>query len=410
MKLYPYQERGADFLAHTQRAYLADVPGLGKTAQAIHAVMAIQGETGSFLSILVVCPAVAIPVWQAEWEKWWPAARCPKIMSYAKLALCPNCALVKYDLVILDEAHYTKSPKAKRTRAALAVAARADRAWLLSGTPMPNNPSELYTIFKALWPLRIPDGIETAHQWMDHFCKWYQADYGPRVTGAKNTEELVRMLDGGTREVWNPLMLRRRLKDVGLQLPPLRLHVVPLPADADFAGELESLIEEEGIETPTVRRLLGTHKAGRIAKLVGDEMLSPIVLMYHHKDTGRELRAKLIVRGWRCYGFDGSHTSPQRAAEVRRFQTDPKGPKCMIVQQQAGGTAITLTAAAEIILVEPDWSPGVNAQAIKRVHRIGSDRPVRARVFSVQGSLDEAIMETLVRKIGMEQEVFSHVV
>ena len=407
MKLYDYQEHGVNFLARNERAYLADVPGLGKTAQAIHAVMKVQGWTGSLLSILVVCPAVAVAVWENEWEKWWPQARPPQIISYAKLARYPSPPDDQYDLVILDEAHYTKSPEAKRTRAALKVAARAKRAWLLSGTPMPNNPNELYTVFKALWPERIPAGIETEFDWMNYFCKWYNHEsYGPRITGNKNTGMLKDMLDGDWLAGSKPLMLRRRIKDVGLQLPPLRLHVVPLPADADFAGELETMIEEHGIETATVRRLLGSHKAGRIAKLVGDELLSPIVLMYHHRDTGAKLRAKLIVRGWRCYGFDGSHTPSQRAREVERFQSDPKGPKCMIVQQQAGGTAITLTAAAEIILVEPDWSPGVNAQAIKRVHRIGSDRPVRARLFSVQGSLDEAIMETLVKKIGMEQEVF----
>ena len=403
MQLYPYQEKGADWLAARPRAYLADVPGLGKTAQVIQAIKLVQEDTKSVLDVMVVCPAVAIPVWLSEWEKWWPGAKPPHIMSYAKLARCPNCAKVTYDLVVLDEAHYAKSSGAKRTKAALLLAGRASRVWLLSGTPMPNNPSELFTIFKALWPERIPEVIETAAQWMDYFCQWYMADYGhgraPKVTGSKNSDTLVWMLQ--------PIMLRRRVKDVGLQLPPLRLHVVPLPADAHFAEELEAYIEETGIETATVRRLLGAHKAGRIAKLVGDEQLSPIVLMYHHRDTGKLLRQKLIVRGWRCYGFDGSHTVPERAAAIEQFQSDPKGPKVFIVQQQAGGTAITLTAAAEIILVEPDWSPGVNAQAIKRVHRIGSDRPVRARIFSVTNSLDEAIMETLANKIRMQQEVFN---
>jgi SNF2 family DNA or RNA helicase len=407
-KLYPYQLLGSQFLAANKRAYLADVPGLGKTAQAIRAIMVLQGTSGTIMHILVVCPAVAIPVWQSEWAKWWPAGRPPTIVSYAKLAKSPPGSQI-FDLVILDEAHYVKSPEAKRTRAALVHAARAERAWLLSGTPMPNNPSELYTVFNNLWPERIPPEIKTAHQWMDHFCTWYQPaerGWGPRITGSKNTKQLVEMLNGGTREHWRAIMLRRRVQDVDLQLPPLRLHVVPLPADVDFAEELETYVEEAGVETATVRRLLGAHKASRIARIVGDEQLSPIVLMYHHRDTGRELRHRLIVRGWRCYGFDGSHTVPQRAHEVERFQNDPKGPKCMIVQQQAGGTAITLTAAAEIILVEPDWSPGVNAQAIKRVHRIGSTRPVRARIFSVTGSLDEAIMETLATKIRMQQEVF----
>ena len=221
MKLYPYQERGVNFLAANERAYLADVPGLGKTAQVIHAIMKIQGETGNLLDVFVVCPAVAIPVWEGEWKKWWPQARPPKIMSYAKLARCDNCALVKHDLVVLDEAHYTKSPEAKRTRAALKVAARAKRAWLLSGTPMPNNPNELFTVFEALWPDRIPAEIKTPMQWMDYFCKWYMSDqgWGPRITGSANTGMLRDMLDGSWRSGSKPLMLRRRIQDVDSSCP-----------------------------------------------------------------------------------------------------------------------------------------------------------------------------------------------
>ncbi len=78
-----------------------------------------------------------------------------------------------------------------------------------------------------------------------------------------------------------------------------------------------------------------------------------------------------------------------------------------VVQQQAGGVAITLTAASEIVLVEPDWSPEVNAQAIKRVHRISQRNPVRARIFKVEESLDDGIMEGLARKIAMRKEILS---
>jgi len=407
VKLYPYQERGVNFLIGTPKAYLADVPGLGKTAQAIRAAEFFSVGTQE-QRIMVVCPAVAVPVWKREWGIW-TSLPLPKIVSYTKLALWEKNRTTAYrppDILILDEAHYVKNYGALRTKAALGIACCTERVWLLSGSPMPNNPTELYSVFNNLWPERIPPHIKNSHQWLDHFCEYYtHPEWGPRITGSKNMQQLADMLGGGPRGMRRPIMLRRRVKDVGLQLPPLRLHVVPLPADVDFAGELETAIEECGIETATVRRLIGAHKAPRIAKIVGDELLSPVVLMYHHKDTGKALRASLIVRGWRCYGFDGSHTSDQRAAEVERFQNDPKGPKAFIVQQQAGGVAISLTAAAEIILVEPDWSPEVNAQAIKRVHRIGSKRPVRARIFSVEGSLDEAITESLATKIRMRKEL-----
>lgn len=397
VKLYEYQEQGRDFLASRRRAYLADVPGLGKTAQALTAADRIDAKT-----IVVVCPAAAIPVWEAEAKTWWPAhmGRGLTVISYARLArLADHTKLAdaygQIDLVILDEAHYTKSPGAKRTKAALKLAAAADRAWLLSGSPMPNNPWELWTVFHYLWPEFMPPEAATNHDWLSHFCKWFSTDYGPRVTGTRNAEQLSSMLRN--------FMLRRRVQDVGLQLPPLRLSVVPLPADRRFAEELEA--HRDDYETATVRRLLGAHKAERIAKLVGDEQLSPVVLMYHHKDTGEVLRTHLRRRGWRCYGFDGSTPAHGRGRQVELFQAETKGPTAFIVQQQAGGVAITLTSACEIVLVEPDWSPEVNAQAIKRVHRISQDRPVRARIFAVDESLDGAIMRLLAEKIQMRKEI-----
>lgn len=395
--LYDYQKEGVEFLATRRRAYLADVPGLGKTAQALVAADLVDAK-----KILVVCPASAVPVWQQEAERWWRPhmGRSLGVVSYAKLARNPAPPDARFDLVILDEAHYTKSPKAKRTKAALKLASTSERAWLLSGSPMPNNPTELWTMFHYLWRQYVPPEAQTYAEWRDYFCKWYDADFGPRVTGTKPTvSELKVMLQR--------VMLRRRVSDVGLQLPPLRLHVVPLPADADFAEELETLIEEEGIETATVRRLLGAHKAERIAKVLGEEGLKRIVVMYHHRDTGTILTEALTKAGYTIFGFDGRTNALTRGHEVEQFQAYPwpETPAAFVVQQQAGGVAITLTAASEIILVEPDWSPEVNVQAIKRIHRISQTDPCRARIFSVDESLDDGIMKTLATKIQMRKEI-----
>lgn len=400
MKLYDYQEEGVDFLIRHRRAYLADVPGLGKTAQALLAARALGSVP------VVIAPASAVPVWWDEAKKW----NCPlaSVTSYTKLARTkPEIVHTLYrepPLVILDEAHYVKSPTAVRTKAALLVARNARRAWLLSGSPMPNNPSELYTVFYALWPDLIPENARTFEGWRDHFCQWYsqrisQYRFVPKITGVRNGAQLREMVRG--------VMLRRHLEDVNLQLPPLRLHVVPLPADEAFAGELETLVEEEGIKTPTVRRLLGTHKATRIADVLLSEGIWPVVVMYHHVDAGAALAVQLrrFKHDIRIGGLSGSSTQTQRAERVAKFQAGDYD--VFVVQQQAGGVAITLTRANEIVLLEPDWSPEVNAQAIKRVHRISQERPTRARIFKVKDSLDEGIMETIARKIRMRKEILS---
>jgi SWI/SNF-related matrix-associated actin-dependent regulator 1 of chromatin subfamily A len=221
VKLYDYQEEGVRFLMDRRRAYLADVPGLGKTAQALLAAKRLG------MNPVVVAPAVAVPVWYDEARKWDTSVTA---ISYTKLAMDPDAAwLLQNDVVILDEAHYVKSPKAKRTRAALSLARGASRAWLLSGSPMPNDPTELWTVFTALWPERIPAPAREYNGWRDRFTKWsYMPGPGrrmiPKIWGVRNGSEI--------REMLRPVMLRRHVSDVSLQLPPLRLNVVPLPADA----------------------------------------------------------------------------------------------------------------------------------------------------------------------------------
>jgi SNF2 family DNA or RNA helicase len=396
LRLYDYQDAGVHFLMNRDRAYLADVPGLGKTAQALIAAK-VKG-----LSPLVIAPAVAIPVWQDEARKW--GVELADVVSYSKLARDPypwQASMLPSTVVVLDEAHYTKSPKAKRTKAALTLARQASHAWLLSGSPMPNDPTELWTVFTALWPERIPSYAKSFEAWRNHFTSWSYVDYGHgrrvvKVWGTKNGLELREMVRG--------VMLRRHLADVNLQLPSLRLNVVPLPADADLDRELE--LQPDTLQTPEVRRILGEHKAAPISDVLINEQHRAVVVMYHHKNTGAYLRQKLEAGGYVVYGFDGSTPSHTRGEQVEAFQ---KGTfrAAFVVQQQAGGVAITLTRASEIVLVEPDWSPEVNAQAIKRVHRIGQTNPVRARLFKVEGSLDEGIMEGLARKIAMRKEILS---
>ena len=97
---------------------------------------------------LVIAPASTVPNWKHEFEKWggeW--GKSAVVVSYG-MAHKQNQHLT----VILDEAHYAKNPDAQRTKAALALAKGAERAWLLSGTPMPNDPRELFPPIEALWP------------------------------------------------------------------------------------------------------------------------------------------------------------------------------------------------------------------------------------------------------------------
>lgn len=406
-ELYPYQQEGALFLAQNRRAYLGDEMGLGKTVQAARAAHTFQPE-----QVLVIAPAAARENWRREWRDWGPYCGF-EVSSYAGL-LNSSYRPEDFDLVILDEAHYCKNPEAKRTKNALKLAQGAPRAWLLSGTPMPNHPGELYPAIAALWPDHLRRiGVRTYWHWFNHFTRWVPTKYGKRPYAIQNAGQL--------RHILRDVMRRRLLDDVALELPPLRVDVSLLPRDsrfeesmceimdvADVAALKRRLEREEGLgddgSTSRLRRLLGEYKAPHIAKQVAreleDQEYEKVVVLYYHRSVGA--RIANILETFNPVGFHGDTPDTKRQLAIDNFTTGDS--RVFLAQQSAAGVAINLQAASEIVLVEPAWSPDDNRQAIKRIHRIGQDNPCRARVFAVAGTLDEAVMSTVSQKTRMQEK------
>ena len=391
LNLYDFQRTGVDFLKGKARAYLADTMGLGKTVQAAVAAK----ELGS-RNTLVVAPASALENWKREWEEWGPSENTRlEVISYGMFEKVRrrNPSFLLSDLLIIDEAQYCKTHTAQRTVAALHLAQEAPVSWLLSGTPMLNHPGELYAPIAALWPGVLRQlGLRNHDEWFNFFCKWRTTQYGKRVYGVKNGELLRPFLDR--------IMLRRKVSDVALDLPPLRVTLHRLTRDDAFASQIT------GEETATQRRLLGEYKAPFIAALVKQELedgeYDKVVIGAHHRDTLACFNKALAK--FEPIGFDGTTPVAKRQPMIDAFTNDPTR-RIFIVQQTAGGVAINLQAAPEIILAEPDWVPDVNAQFIKRIHRIGQNKPCRARIFTVPGTLDDSVMSGLARKIQMKVEL-----
>ena len=221
------------------------------------------------------------------------------------------------------------------------------------------------------------------------------------MTGAKNLSQLKPLLKGR----W----LRRLTRDVLRDLPPLRVDIHRLALSSDMKATIDALAREWGREEwkkPNAgsRRELGIVKAKVIAKLVDEELkqgyYESVVVMYHHRDV-----LDIFVDALSHYNprlLIGGQSMVGRETNIQQFNAG--GYRVLLVQQQAGGTGVNLQAASEIILAEPDWSPDVNRQAIKRIHRIGQDSPCRARIFAAPGSFDEAVMGRIRDKILMQQE------
>lgn len=400
--LYPFQQEGVAWLGEYGRAYLGDEMGLGKTVQTIMAAR-MHDLTRR---VLVVAPASAIENWKAELEVWFPEATWD-FTSYSYLTRHPHDYTRAWKQVILDEAHYCKNMGAKRTKIALKVAESAERAHLLSGTPIPNDITELYPVLRYLWPrFLVKHNADTLARFRNKFTKWYMSDYGPKVVG---NLPLAKEIPGAMN------FLRRRVQDVELELPELRVDLHHLPFDAGLQRRIEeeakALTGVDDMQRPymsTVRRVLGMYKSPFIAEQVKEELSNglykKVVVLAHHLDVLADLRLHFADAGLTYVGFDGAATPNARQQVIKLFN-ERDDVQIFLAQQTAAGVAINLQSANELILVEPDWVPATNAQAIKRIHRIGQTRPCRARIFTVRGTLDEAIMRSRVRKIRMIQEV-----
>lgn len=159
------------------------------------------------------------------------------------------------------------------------------------------------------------------------------------------------------------------------------------------------VLEAVGPSVALYRRWLGAVKATAFLPIVEDELktgaIKKIVIFAHHKQVISFLKLKL--KAYNPQVIDGSTGAYARTTAVDNFQFNDDA-RVFIGQTTAAGTGITLTAAHEVVVLEPDWVPANNAQAIMRCHRIGQKYPVRARFVRLADTLDDYISDTLARK------------
>lgn len=449
--LFPYQHEGARWLARMPHALLADEMGVGKSAQAVRGCDLVGA-----VDILIVCPGAVRINWQREFERFSPMDRPVNLILTGTDRPAAGVNVISYDLLVndkirmalkarkwdvlvLDEAHFLKERSARRTKAIYGhaqhpgIAHSAKQVWRLTGTPAPNNASELYTHLKNA-------GIVKTAYWdfVFTFCDGFDSNYGYKITGAKNVPQLKALL--------GQFMLRRKKEDVNLQLPPISfVHVTverseveldpyfyenwrPLgegltgqrlflanlkDVDATLKKSMETiatghhanfadtikLLESYSKSTAQLRRYLGLAKVPRVADIIEEELASgavdKIVIFAMHAQVIESLRARF--RKYGAVTLYGNTPQRKRQGNIDAFQNNPK-TRVFIGQIVAAGTGITLTAAHEVAFIEADWVPANNAQAAMRCHRVGQTRSVRVRFFNCAGSVDEQVNQVLLTK------------
>lgn len=428
--LKPFQESAVRFALSRSRSYLALEMGLGKTP--ISAAF-VETDSKSFSDgsvTIVIVPPFLVQNTIEEYRKWTSACNIFKYdpredFSCDPVVIVPDSMLIKSDVLseiyriikrtrsggrlVVDEAHRFKNDSAKRTKALFSLTPHFKKVVLMSGTPMPNRPIELYSVLSNLAPETIDH--MSKFKYGVKYCAAYEGEWGWDYSGASNMPELA-------RRVHEKFMLRMKIKDVLKELPekleePVVLSDEEPPALMRMENVLkrlpvedlvkEILVSEEGesgdeLHIGKYRRLLGEAKIPEALKFIQgileDSDESVLVFGIHTKvletlNTKLAKYSPLLITGKTPVG--------DRQAMVKDFQTNPLR-RVMIGNIQAAGTGFTMTKAHRVVFVEFSWVPAENDQALARAHRIGQKETVLAQYLVFKDSVDRTVLATNLGK------------
>lgn len=432
-----YQKAGIYF-SKDKSALIADEMGLGKTIQAVGVI----NMNPSYRNILVICPASLRLNWKRELAKWLVNDYTIGVVDRDKYPENTDILIINYDVVqkhreklmerewdllVADEAHYLKNPKAARTKAILGHGKRnpglpAKHKVFLTGTPILNRPVELFPIISALDPERWNSFFSFARR----YCGAQDNGWGWDFSGASHLEELQDRLR-------STIMIRRLKMDVLTELPSKRRQVIELPADSrirklikeessiwdsksdvieglrlalelskvsdsvdDYRDAMRNLkegIEAQFTEMARLREEIAGLKVPYVVEHVKNAT-GKVVIFAHHKSVVRKLKEEL---GDEAVVLVGDTKIEDRQAAVDAFQNDPK-VLYFIGSIKAAGVGITLTAASHVVFAELDWVPGNISQAEDRCHRIGQTESVLVQHLVMEGSIDVNMAQSLIEK------------
>jgi SWI/SNF-related matrix-associated actin-dependent regulator 1 of chromatin subfamily A len=454
----PYQRGGIGYAikriqAGQRGVLIGDDMGLGKTIEAIGVINALP----QINTVLLVCPANLKINWKREFKRFLVrpfdiqiangkpinlamAGRGQIIIVNYDILKKHRAALqaMKFDLMIMDEAHYIKNRNAKkdpktkqyayttlRVREIFEIAPAATHIAALTGTPALNGrPEELWTLLQLLDPKRWTSFFGFGKR----YCAGHQTRFGWDFSGISNWEELQRIL----RET---IMVRRLKNDVLKELPPKRRQVIELPndefseqlaaeqeAEARFAAAIDDLEaqrdfaeanDNEEAYRDAVNKLRQVRAAEftEISKRRHDTALAKVPAVVDHVKGLLDQTEKVIVFAHHHDVFDalqeglkefmpvritGEETTTARQWAVDCFQKDKQYRVAIVSIVVAVG--ITLTAASTEVFAELDWVPGNMCQAEDRAHRIGQTESVLIQHLVLEDSMDCRMAKTLVAK------------
>ena len=446
--LRPYQDAGVRWLGFLTRlglgACLADDMGLGKTLQVLALLLTMARREEPKPPSLVVAPASLLANWAAEAERFAPSLsvfvahpafspaerlKAPEetlaasdlvVTSYAALLRLGWIGETRWRLVVVDEAQGIKNPGAKQTRAVKAL--KTDARIALTGTPVENNLSDLWSIFDFLNP-GLLGSVKAFQNYAKRLADQTPPSYGP------------------LRKLIAPYVLRRMKTDrsviadlpdkteviayCGLTRKQAALYQTTVEAFERRLEELSDDMGRRGLVLATLMRLkqicnhaahgLGggrwpSEDSGKFARLAEIAVTiasrqEKLLVFTQFTEIIEPLSAELAgVFGRPGLMLSGDTAVGRRKELVKTFQEDERVP-FFVLSLKAGGSGLTLTAASHVVHFDRWWNPAVENQATDRAFRIGQKRNVLVHKFVCRGTIEERIDALIESKRQMAEEL-----
>ena len=456
-ELYPFQEKGAEFLYRVPRCLLTDKTGLGKTVQCIAAYDAMRQDHKDFG--IIVCTLASTQLqWQLEFERFLPSAKVKAVIGtaaqrkryYVAFAkgeidgLIINYSQVIRDIKMKDKKGWDFVPtplslgskkrkfvlvsdeiqKCKRvsTKTSKCVKLLADQAQSVKGltaTPIHTNLIDIYGIFKVIEP-RV---FKNKATFVKNFCimDYTWTPYGT-ISGYKNHQTLKNRIKNIT--------LGRNKAEVAAQLPPLMTkdYYVNLPKDHQkFYDEIDNRVDgvpederkaivkilvESQVCVNAIENVEGytgkpSHpKLDEALRLVTEDLSGEKVLIYSRfKKTVDILEGLLYNEKVPVFKVTGDLDQQKRQDNMDAWRSE-EGTSVLLITG-AGGAGLNLQAASTLIMIDRPWSIGELDQIRGRIHRLGSKHTNLLEInLIVKNTIDEYVLESLKKKQKDNVKVF----
>lgn len=438
--LRPYQQQGFKWLQYLYEnklgGCLADDMGLGKTLQAITLLAAIYGNDKKALPSFIVMPKSLLFNWENELKRFAPqlsfytwhgsnrdiekACECNIILTtYAMLRNeIELWKEEKFLYAILDESQAAKNIQSQVHKAGLLLNAAYRLA--LSGTPVENNLSELYALFRFLNPSMFGSADNFNQNYLNPIQKYDD----------KNAVQELK------RKIY-PFILRRLKKDVLKELPDKieqTLYVEMSDAQARYYEQrrifykesIEQQVAMKGIQQSQFFIFQAMNELRQIASVpesqTENRIHSPkleilieqiedaiankhkILVFANYLSAVELIGEELDKRGIDFVTMTGSTRNRQELVE--RFQNDADC-KVFILTLKTGGTGLNLTAADMVFIFDPWWNKAAENQAIDRAHRIGQDKKVMSYKLITMNTIEEKILKLQEVKSALFENIIS---